>query len=123
MSSLQGNRVSTVSDLLTIRIGGDRAATAHKKNAPRAANNRIKSTKYTVITFLPQNLLEQFRRIANFYFLVMVVISSLIGEFGALGSCSVCHRDTRANNRVFEPYRSPCNGQQNTDRSAPNAAR
>lgn len=73
--------MSTMSDLLTIRIGGDRAALAHKKkNGPRPANNRIKSTKYTVITFLPQNLLEQFRRIANFYFLVMVIIATVIGE-------------------------------------------
>lgn len=88
LSIRQGNRVSTVSDELTIPIGGERddddatATTAKKKKktGPRPANNRIKSTKYTVITFLPQNLLEQFRRIANFYFLVMVIISTVIGE-------------------------------------------
>lgn len=71
---LQGNRVSTVSDLLTIKIGGDPNDKKVKKE-----NNRIKSTKYTLITFLPQNLLEQFRRIANFYFLIMTVISLVIG--------------------------------------------
>lgn len=68
-----GNRVSTVSDLLTIKIGGDPNDKKVKKE-----NNRIKSTKYTLITFLPQNLLEQFRRIANFYFLIMTVISLVI---------------------------------------------
>lgn len=73
--------MSTVSDLLTVRIGGERTAEAHKKpKSARATNNRIKSTKYTIFTFLPQNLLEQFRRIANFYFLVMVIISASIGK-------------------------------------------
>lgn len=72
--NLQGNRVSTVSDLLTIKIGGDPNDKKVKKQ-----NNRIKSTKYTLITFLPQNLLEQFRRIANFYFLIMTVIALVIG--------------------------------------------
>lgn len=71
---MQGNRVSTVSDLLTIKIGGDQNDKKVKKQ-----NNRIKSTKYTLITFLPQNLLEQFRRIANFYFLIMTVIALVIG--------------------------------------------
>jgi len=29
--------------------------------------NQVISSKYTIITFLPRNLLEQFRRIANMY--------------------------------------------------------
>lgn len=74
--NLQGNRVSTVSDLLTIKIGGD-----HNDKKVKKQNNRIKSTKYTLITFLPQNLLEQFRRIANFYFLIMTVIALVIGMY------------------------------------------
>ena len=31
---------------------------------------RFKSAKYTLLTFLPLNIIEQFRRGANFYFLV-----------------------------------------------------
>jgi len=31
------------------------------------ATNQVLTSKYTVITFLPRNLLEQFRRIANMY--------------------------------------------------------
>lgn len=58
--------------------GGDEEV---KKKKRKQKLNRIKSTKYTFITFLPQNLLEQFRRIANFYFLVMTIISLLIGEY------------------------------------------
>ncbi|KAH8309941.1 hypothetical protein KR067_002269 [Drosophila pandora] len=69
----KGSRVSTINDWLQIQIGG--AVDVKKK--PKC-QNRIKSTKYTLITFLPQNLLEQFRRIANFYFLVMTIISLLI---------------------------------------------
>nr|CAD7425934.1 unnamed protein product [Timema monikensis] len=35
----------------------------------------MKLSKYTVWNFLPKNLFEQFRRIANFYFLCMTTIS------------------------------------------------
>jgi len=73
----QGSRVSTINDWLQIQIGGPQDV---KKKRPKG-QNRIKSTKYTLITFLPQNLLEQFRRIANFYFLVMTIISLLIGKY------------------------------------------
>jgi hypothetical protein len=40
------------------------------------ADNRIRTTKYTVLTFLPKNLFEQFRRLANFYFLALVILQS-----------------------------------------------
>ena len=35
-------------------------------------NNIIQTTKYSILTFLPKNLFEQFSRIANFYFLIIV---------------------------------------------------
>ncbi|KAM3938294.1 phospholipid-transporting ATPase IC-like [Leptodactylus fuscus] len=38
------------------------------------ATNEIKTSKYNVITFLPLNLFEQFKRIANAYFLALLVI-------------------------------------------------
>ena len=43
-------------------------------------NNFIKTSKYTLLTFLPLNLFEQFQRAANFYFaclLILQVISAL----------------------------------------------
>lgn len=38
------------------------------------ANNHICTSKYSIITFLPKNLLEQFRRLANSYFLCLLVL-------------------------------------------------
>lgn len=36
--------------------------------------NKIRTSKYTFLTFLPKNLLEQFRRVANMYFLFLVIL-------------------------------------------------
>ncbi|PPQ72461.1 hypothetical protein CVT26_003714 [Gymnopilus dilepis] len=38
------------------------------------ASNQVITSKYTLITFLPRNLLEQFRRIANIFFLVIAIL-------------------------------------------------
>ncbi|CAJ0755549.1 16631_t:CDS:10 [Entrophospora sp. SA101] len=37
-------------------------------------SNKVKTSKYTVFTFIPKNLYEQFRRIANFFFLTLVIL-------------------------------------------------
>lgn len=39
------------------------------------ADNYVSTTKYTVATFLPKSLFEQFRRVANFYFLVTGILA------------------------------------------------
>ncbi|TFK30277.1 phospholipid-translocating ATPase [Coprinopsis marcescibilis] len=38
------------------------------------ATNQVITSKYTVLTFLPRNLLEQFRRIANIFFFSIAVL-------------------------------------------------
>ncbi|KAF9556000.1 phospholipid-translocating ATPase [Agrocybe pediades] len=38
------------------------------------ATNQVITSKYTLITFLPRNLLEQFRRIANIFFLGIAIL-------------------------------------------------
>nr|CAG8507514.1 1340_t:CDS:10 [Entrophospora candida] len=38
------------------------------------ASNRISTSKYTLLTFIPKNLFEQFRRVANMYFLFLVAL-------------------------------------------------
>ncbi|KAK5817776.1 Putative phospholipid-transporting ATPase 9 -like protein [Gossypium arboreum] len=39
------------------------------------AGNSVRSTKYTLATFFPKSLFEQFRRVANFYFLICAILS------------------------------------------------
>ena len=41
-------------------------------------NFRFKSSKYSLYTFLPLNLIEQFRRAANIYFLVTLILTWVI---------------------------------------------
>lgn len=39
------------------------------------ADNSVTSTKYNIATFLPKSLFEQFRRVANFFFLVAGILA------------------------------------------------
>lgn len=39
--------------------------------------NKIRTSKYTILSFVPKNLFEQFRRPANMYFLAMAIIQML----------------------------------------------
>ncbi|XP_078614739.1 phospholipid-transporting ATPase IF-like isoform X2 [Branchiostoma floridae x Branchiostoma japonicum] len=43
-------------------------------------DNTITSSKYTAWNFIPKNLFEQFRRIANFYFLCVGIIQLSLGD-------------------------------------------
>ncbi|KAM6936972.1 phospholipid-transporting ATPase ID [Xenentodon cancila] len=47
------------------------------------ADNRIKTSKYNIFTFLPINLFEQFQRVANAYFVVLLILQ-LIPEISSL---------------------------------------
>ena len=37
-------------------------------------NNKVVTSKYSIISFLPRNLLEQFMRVANIYFLILLLM-------------------------------------------------
>lgn len=41
------------------------------------ANNAIKTYKYNALTFIPMNLFEQFKRAANIYFLVLLILQAI----------------------------------------------
>lgn len=47
-------------------------------------DNKIRTTKYTLLSFLPRNLLEQFHRVANLYFIFIVLLNwfPAINAFG-----------------------------------------
>ncbi|CAL1399731.1 unnamed protein product [Linum trigynum] len=47
----------------------------HRKKPLKYCSNYISTTKYNVITFLPKALFEQFRRVANIYFLLAAILS------------------------------------------------
>ncbi|XP_069073145.1 phospholipid-transporting ATPase IK [Pleurodeles waltl] len=46
-------------------------------NRPKYAGNEIKTSKYNFLTFLPLNLFEQFHRVANLYFLFVIVLQTV----------------------------------------------
>lgn len=43
--------------------------------------NRVKTTKYTWLTFIPLNFYEQFRRAVYFYFLIITIVSFFVSMF------------------------------------------
>ena len=71
---------------------GDAAWLADKQVAFKS--NRVRTTKYTVLSFLPKNMMEQFRKVANQYFLLISFLTylptspknfaSLVGTFSAV---------------------------------------
>ncbi|KAI5632367.1 cation transport ATPase (P-type) domain-containing protein [Phthorimaea operculella] len=66
-----GNKVSSASETRLIEVGV-------VDDSDRKKHNKIKTSKYTFLMFVPKNLAEQFRRVANFYFLLVTVIAVVI---------------------------------------------
>ncbi|KAL0429911.1 UNVERIFIED_CONTAM: putative phospholipid-transporting ATPase 4 [Sesamum radiatum] len=57
----------------------------HTKKPLKYCSNYISTTKYNIITFLPKAIFEQFRRVANLYFLLAAVLSlTPISPFSAV---------------------------------------
>lgn len=52
-----------------LRINGD--GTWREGAAIKKGNNAVTTSKYTILTFIPKNLIEQFKRLANIYFLMI----------------------------------------------------
>ncbi|KAK9300211.1 hypothetical protein QLX08_006987 [Tetragonisca angustula] len=50
----------------------------------KKVSNRVRTTKYTMLTFLPRNFLEQFHRVANIYF-VFIVLLNWVPAINAFG--------------------------------------
>lgn len=47
----------------------------HERKPLKYCSNYISTTKYNIITFLPKAIFEQFRRVANLYFLLAAILS------------------------------------------------
>ncbi|KAL5728725.1 P-type phospholipid transporter [Ranunculus cassubicifolius] len=57
----------------------------HRKGLLHYPSNYISTTKYNIITFLPKAIFEQFRRVANIYFLMAALLSlTPIAPFSAV---------------------------------------
>uniref|UniRef100_A0AAR2JK01 Phospholipid-transporting ATPase n=1 Tax=Pygocentrus nattereri TaxID=42514 RepID=A0AAR2JK01_PYGNA len=65
-------------DSRTIYVGHRPGPATEAFIPPKFCDNRIVSSKYTVWNFLPKNLFEQFRRIANFYFLIIFLVQVIV---------------------------------------------
>uniref|UniRef100_A0A8C3SS49 Phospholipid-transporting ATPase n=1 Tax=Chelydra serpentina TaxID=8475 RepID=A0A8C3SS49_CHESE len=66
-------------DNRTIYVGHREPPSGTEAYIPqRYPDNRIVSSKYTFWNFVPKNLFEQFRRIANFYFLIIFLVQLII---------------------------------------------
>ena len=66
-----GNKFS---DYLFRELNIDLKKAQTQFGGPRQANH-YRSAKYTLLTFFPLNLFEQFRRVANIYFLLTLIIT------------------------------------------------
>ncbi|XP_030620761.1 phospholipid-transporting ATPase 11C [Chanos chanos] len=65
-------------DSRTIYVGHQPCSATEGFTPPKFCDNRIVSSKYTLWNFLPKNLFEQFRRIANFYFLIIFLVQVIV---------------------------------------------
>ncbi|KAH8914962.1 phospholipid-translocating P-type ATPase [Atractiella rhizophila] len=54
-------------------LGGKKKA-VNQEEGWLFATNQVLTSKYNIFTFVPKNLLEQFRRVANVFFLVLVIL-------------------------------------------------
>ncbi|KAI9292773.1 phospholipid-translocating P-type ATPase [Neoconidiobolus thromboides FSU 785] len=73
----KSHRGSDISRKIYINLSpNDRNVTSESKKNDKVPfkNNKIVTTKYTLLTFIPKNLFEQFRRVANLYFLGMAIL-------------------------------------------------
>ncbi|EHB07732.1 Putative phospholipid-transporting ATPase VB [Heterocephalus glaber] len=75
---LSPDRERQSSNLALQRVVFPNNGTCHQdweKTSRSYSGNRICTTKYTLLTFLPQNLFEQFHRWANLYFLLLLILN------------------------------------------------
>ncbi len=67
-------RIIPANDVLfnPLKPGGMVERAGKRWTVPSYTTNFVRTTKYTILDFLPKTLFDQFRRAANFYFLVQM---------------------------------------------------
>lgn len=55
----------------TILIGDSE----NRRKYNKFPNNKIRSTKYNIFSWLPKSLIMQFKRVANIYFLIVAILN------------------------------------------------
>ncbi|XP_078736142.1 phospholipid-transporting ATPase IF-like isoform X3 [Lampetra fluviatilis] len=73
-----GLEQTQVTDTRTVRVSNHAPPHIDHYVPQWFPDNRIISSKYTVWNFIPKNLFEQFRRIANFYFIIIFLVQLII---------------------------------------------
>ncbi|TMW62031.1 hypothetical protein Poli38472_009524 [Pythium oligandrum] len=74
-----------------VRRSQDYAEQMHKTHAAHLYHgNIVRTSKYTLLSFVPKSLFEQFRRVANFYFLIISLLQlctdlSPTNEYSTIG--------------------------------------
>ncbi|GLD99817.1 hypothetical protein PINS_up008545 [Pythium insidiosum] len=86
------SRVLYVND---VRRTHEYADHAHRElGADRYHSNIVRTSKYSLINFIPKSLFEQFRRVANFYFLIISLLQlftnlSPTNEYSTIGPLTI----------------------------------
>ena len=60
-----------LAEKITIRFGHDLPADQRK------VSNKVRTTKYTILSWAPLSLLFQFKRAANVYFLIISILTTM----------------------------------------------
>ncbi|XP_030473454.1 probable phospholipid-transporting ATPase 4 isoform X1 [Syzygium oleosum] len=77
-STVEGDEPHSIQGPGYSRLVHCNASHLHKKKPLKYSSNYISTTRYNVITFLPKAFFEQFRRVANIYFLVAAICSLFV---------------------------------------------
>jgi len=70
-------------------------------------NNYITTSKYSVVTFVPKNLFEQFQRIANAYFLFLLILQVISLSVCTDASLFSSRRSIYTHNHFTSDHRKP----------------